>query len=65
MKLEVVRGNWVEEFPGLLWAYRTTTRAPTGETPFRMVYDMEVIIPAEVVLESARVQVYDPTNNEA
>ncbi|KAL0313587.1 UNVERIFIED_CONTAM: Gag-Pol polyprotein [Sesamum radiatum] len=32
------KGNWVHELPGVLWAYRTTLRESTQETPFNLVY---------------------------
>lgn len=63
-KLKATQGNWVEELLGILWAYRTTTRAPTGETLSSIVYETEAVIPAKVLIESARVQTYDPVNNE-
>ncbi|KAL2240234.1 UNVERIFIED_CONTAM: Retrovirus-related Pol polyprotein from transposon [Sesamum indicum] len=47
-RLEGVKGAWVEELPGVLWAYRTTPRTATGETPFCLVYGSEAIIPAEI-----------------
>ena len=36
-RLEGVKGIWPEELPSVLWeykTYKTTTRTPTGETPF-------------------------------
>ena len=33
-QLEVAKGIWPNELPSVLWAYRTTTRTPTRETPF-------------------------------
>ena len=33
-QLEGTKGLWPEELPSILWAYRTTVRIPTGETPF-------------------------------
>lgn len=63
-KLEAAQGTWVEELPGVLWAYRTTVRAPIGETPFSMVYGTEIVISTKMLIMSARVQVYDPFNNE-
>ena len=35
MKLEKRKGVWADELPMILWAYRTTVRNVTGETPFR------------------------------
>ena len=34
--LEGVKGIWLDELLSVLWAYRTTVRTPTGETPFRL-----------------------------
>ena len=31
-RLEGAKGIWPDELPSVLWAYRTTTRTPTGET---------------------------------
>lgn len=47
-KLEKLKGAWVVELPYVLWAYRTTTRTSTGETPFSLAYGAEVVIPVEV-----------------
>ena len=33
-RLERAKGIWPDELPSVLWAYRTTARTPTGETPF-------------------------------
>jgi len=45
--LEGANGAWPEELPNVLWAYRTTTRVPTGEIPFRLTFGIEVVIPVE------------------
>ena len=37
---------------------------PTGETPFRLTYGSEVVIPAEVGLTSYRVKNYDENKND-
>ena len=58
-RLEGAKGIWPEELPSVLWAYRTTTRTHTGETPFRLAYRSEAIIPAEVGLISYRVDNHD------
>ena len=62
--LERAKGIWSDKLPSVLWAYRTTTRTPTGETPFRLAYGSEAIIPAEVGLTSYRVENYDKDKNE-
>ena len=37
-KLKAKKGAWVDEQQTVLWAYQTTVRSSTGETPFSMVY---------------------------
>ena len=60
-RLEGAKGIWPDELPSVLWAYRTT---PTRETPFRLTYGADAIIPAEVGLTSYRVQNYMEDKNE-
>ena len=52
-RLDGAKGRWAEELPNVLWAYRTTPRRSTGETPFSLTYGVEVVIPTEVNLCSA------------
>ncbi|KAL0443888.1 UNVERIFIED_CONTAM: hypothetical protein Slati_2111500 [Sesamum latifolium] len=54
-RLERVGENWAEELTSVLWAYRTTPRGSTGESPFSLVYGTEAIIPAELGIPSHRV----------
>ena len=42
----------------------TTARTPTGETPFRLTYESEVVIPAEVGLTSYRVNNHNESKND-
>lgn len=51
-KLEDRKGKWASELPGVVWAYRTTTRNSTGETPFALVFGTEAVIPCEVAVPS-------------
>ena len=37
-KLQQKKGLWVEELPNVLWAYRTTKRTTTWETPYSLVF---------------------------
>nr|CAN71093.1 hypothetical protein VITISV_000384 [Vitis vinifera] len=55
-RLEQAKGKWVEELPGVLWAYRTTPECPTGNTPFALVYGMDAIIPTEIGLPTIRTE---------
>ena len=47
-RLDSAKGKWVDELPGVLWAYRTTARKPIGMSPFTITYRMEAIIPTEI-----------------
>ena len=60
-RLEKAKGKWADELPAVLWAYRTTARTPTGETPFSLTYGSEAMIPVEFGLPSLR---YKWTNEE-
>ncbi|XP_075654888.1 uncharacterized protein LOC142625065 [Castanea sativa] len=63
-RLEGAKGRWAEELPSVLWAYQTTLRRSTGETPFSVTYGAEAVIPAEVNLCSARVAGFASDENE-
>ena len=63
-QLEAAKGIWLKELPSVLWAYRTTTRTPTGETPFQLAYGSEAVIPIEVGLISYRVDNHDERRND-
>ena len=47
--------DWDEKLNECLWAYRTTVRTPTGNTPFSLVYGCEAVIPLEIQMPSLRV----------
>ena len=53
MRLDDAKGNWAEELPNVLWAYRMTPCRSTRETPFSLTYGAEAVIPAEVNICSA------------
>ena len=63
-RLEGAKGIWPDELPGVLWAYRTTVKTPTGETPFKLAYGSEAVILAEVRMASHRVKEYQAEENE-
>ena len=47
-KLEDIKGKWVEYLPEVLWAYRTTRKSATQETPFALALGTEAVDPVEV-----------------
>ena len=55
-RLEQAKGKWVEELPGVLWAYRTTPGRPTGNTLFALAYGMDAVIPTEIGLPTIRTE---------
>ena len=63
-KLENLKGKWVEYFPKLLWAYRTTRKSTTQETPFALAFSTEAVALIEVGLKSPRVEFENIEHNE-
>ncbi|RVW52865.1 hypothetical protein CK203_089636 [Vitis vinifera] len=55
-RLEQAKGKWVEELPGVLWAYQSTLGRPTGKTPFALAYGMAAFIPTEIGLPTIRTE---------
>ena len=47
-----------------MWAYRTTVRTPTRETPFRLTYGTEVVIPIVVGITSIKREMFDEENDD-
>ena len=41
--------------PPMLWAYRKTCKKFTGQTPFRLIYGQEVVMPMEYIVLSLRI----------
>ncbi|XP_071907810.1 uncharacterized protein [Coffea arabica] len=63
-RIELARTGWLDELPTILWAYRTTPRTATQETPFALTYGAEAVIPAEIGVPSCRVQNFIAQDNE-
>ena len=63
-KLENLKGKWVEYLLEVLWAYRTTRKSVTQETPFALAFGIEAVAPVEVGLKSPRVEFANTEHNE-
>ncbi|XP_072074432.1 uncharacterized protein [Arachis hypogaea] len=55
-KLDDAKGLWAELIPEVLWGYNTTPQTSTKETPFRLVYGSEAMVPLEISQSSFRTQ---------
>ena len=63
-RLDDTKGAWPEELPNVLWAYKTTTRTLTVETPFRLTYGTEVVISVEVGVTNIRREMFQAESND-
>lgn len=63
-KLDDAKGNWAEELPLALWAYNTTPKTTTGETPFSVAYGCETMVPVEIGAGSLKRDGFDEQGNE-
>lgn len=55
---------WPEELLSVLWAYYTTMRIPTSETPFSLAFETEVVVQVEIGIATHRTENFDPKANE-
>ncbi|GKU87836.1 hypothetical protein SLEP1_g2170 [Rubroshorea leprosula] len=61
--LEQHKAKWADELNNVLWAYRTTSRTATGETPYHLAFGTEAVIPVEIGVPSFRVTHFDEGQN--
>ena len=55
----------MDELPGVLWAYKTTARRPTGISPFALTYGMEAIVRTEIDMLTLRTDIPEESNTES
>ncbi|XP_057250131.1 uncharacterized protein LOC130591205 [Beta vulgaris subsp. vulgaris] len=63
-RLDELKGAWADMVPAVLWSNRTTEKEATGETPFRLAFGAEAVLPVEVGLPNWRILNYEPVLNE-
>ncbi|XP_072090550.1 uncharacterized protein [Arachis hypogaea] len=62
-KLGEAKGQWADLVPEVLWSYNTTIHSATGETPFKIVYGTEAMIPVEITTPTIRAEHHTQTSN--
>ncbi|XP_074351401.1 uncharacterized protein LOC141690508 [Apium graveolens] len=62
-RLEESKKTWSDELPKVQWSYRTTPRAGTGETPFKLAYGTEARLPVEMGSPSHKIANFDEVSN--
>ncbi|GJU92265.1 reverse transcriptase domain-containing protein [Tanacetum coccineum] len=58
------KAGWVDELPNVLWAHQTSIKQSNGETPFRLTYGSEAVIPAEIGIPTYRTLMIQEDYNE-
>ncbi|XP_072066708.1 uncharacterized protein [Arachis hypogaea] len=62
-KLDDVKGEWADLIPEILWSYNTTVQSAIGETPFKLVYGAEALIPVEISTPTLKAELYNQDKN--
>ncbi|XP_057434469.1 uncharacterized protein LOC130727374 [Lotus japonicus] len=63
-RLGEAKGLWANELITVIWAYNTTPQSTTGETPFKLTYGVDAMIPVEVQDVTFRVATYNEEQND-
>ncbi|GKV35467.1 hypothetical protein SLEP1_g43730 [Rubroshorea leprosula] len=62
-RLEHHKAKWADELNNVIWAYRTTSRTATGETPYHLAFSTEAVIPVQIGVPSFRATHFDEGRN--
>ena len=61
-RLDDKKGAWANELGSVLWSYQTSPHSTMGESPFKLTYGMDAMIPVEVGEPSPRVIFRNPNS---
>lgn len=62
--LEGKFNKWVDELHSTLWAFRTSTRGPTGVIAYALVFGTKVVLLVVLALPSYSVSLFDKVSNK-
>ena len=62
--MEDLKGKWTKYLAEVLWAYRTTRKSTTQETPFALAFGTEGVALVEVGLKSPRIELASVEQNQ-
>ncbi|GKV48654.1 hypothetical protein SLEP1_g55455 [Rubroshorea leprosula] len=62
-RLELHKAKWADELNNVLWAYRTTSRTTTSETPYHLAVGTKAVIAIEIGVPSFKVTHFNEGRN--
>ncbi|XP_026445407.1 uncharacterized protein LOC113346002 [Papaver somniferum] len=60
-KLEGNNKGWCEQVHNVVWAYKTTRREATGMSPFCLTYEVEAVLPTEIIIPTIKRESWEKT----